>query len=356
MKNKFSFVLLIFITMGHAHSTLAQGGSLRDKAIYYSQKDPRGKRLLAAYPNFYLNWVKREDELLMGLSTAVHESIHHDTDQRQAYPLADGTYVKIPAGISQTVRPSVIYSQFNPREFDSLNTYISGRMASSGNELRYLFDEFNSYSNDMATSMTLRKYLPLNGYQAKIGLMQMMAFISVYADYAKSSHPTTWNFLKNNSNLVAKLWNQAEDQISEACKDTSLGDNHLASMSKIYAKGQGGIAAIIGRPLRAPPACLTNDGTRQPGVKEPEKQESNEEDSEPAESSSEEEGVTLDNDEQESDEESDEEGDEESEEEEAQTECVQASKFKTLKRSAALIKKITTRHYESRTHIHRRNR
>ena len=91
---------------------------------------------------------------MLGLATAVHESVHLLTSEKEAYPLIGG-------GLAE--RPSESLRFFAPREiarrFDGRNayvqTYLKRGAASSAEDFRFLLDELNAYSHDLATSVRL---------------------------------------------------------------------------------------------------------------------------------------------------------------------------------------------------------
>src|SRR3954453_4196218 len=67
---------------------------------------------------FFLGWIACADADL-GLSTAVHESVHFITAERDAFPLVGGGEIKRPHEASGFFAPSLIAGQFKANAFVS---------------------------------------------------------------------------------------------------------------------------------------------------------------------------------------------------------------------------------------------
>src|SRR3954451_25055219 len=80
-------------------------------AIYQAIKDKK----------FFLSWISC-NEAQLGLSTAVHESVHYIAAELDAFPLVHGGQLKRPHEVSGFFAPSLIEGKFKPNEF--VTTYL----------------------------------------------------------------------------------------------------------------------------------------------------------------------------------------------------------------------------------------
>src|SRR5947208_13381144 len=93
-------------------------------AIYQAIKDKK----------FFLNWISC-DEAQLGLSTAVHESVHYITAETDAFPLVQGGQLKRPHEVSAYFAPSLIAGKFKHNDF--VATYLRPGQASSSSDFLY---------------------------------------------------------------------------------------------------------------------------------------------------------------------------------------------------------------------------
>ena len=83
------------------------------------------------------------DDVQLGLSTAVHESVHILTEQLDAYPLIGGGSVPRQHAVSRFFPPREIASKFKSDD-SYVQTYLRPGAASSADDLLYLLDELNA--------------------------------------------------------------------------------------------------------------------------------------------------------------------------------------------------------------------
>src|SRR3954471_21430802 len=168
-------------------------------AIYQKTKDKK----------FFLNWIAC-DEAQLGLSTAVHESVHYITAETDAFPLTRGGQLKRPHEVSAFYAPSLIAAKFKPSDF--VTTYLRPGSASSASDFLYLLDELNAYTHDLATAVSLNRARGSaeQGDQVdhRDGLAALMAVVGFYGERAEKSEPATWAGLREPpvARTVSELW------------------------------------------------------------------------------------------------------------------------------------------------------
>jgi hypothetical protein len=196
------------------------------------------------------------DDVVLGLATAVHESVHLLTSEKEAYPLIGG---------GTALRPSETLRFFPPRDIGRkfsagdmyVQTYLKRGAASSSDDFRFLLDELNAYSHDLATSarlVSLRR--PEHGQVGhRDGLAALMTFVMSYVDTAREQVPATWANLQRPEvkETVRTLWTQAETALSASCVIPAFGQDDRRSLAFLADPRNGtGLAELIGRaPLRA---------------------------------------------------------------------------------------------------------
>jgi hypothetical protein len=198
------------------------------------------------------------DDMQLGLSTAVHESVHHLTEDHDAFPLMDLSYVKRPHEVSKFYAPSAIAGKFHSSDF--VSTYLRPGTSSSATDFLYLLDELNAYTHDLDASVALDSLRPRNEQSDnRDGLAALMAFIAVYVETAEESHPATWNGLQKPDvvKTVSALWGQAEQVMTSSCSIANIGHDDQRFIRRLCAeKVQSSLAKILGRAPVCPSACL----------------------------------------------------------------------------------------------------
>ena len=112
----------------------SQASCLQRSLHELQQRAPDGYAIYTAIPDkkFFSQWITC-DNIQIELSTAVHESVHYITENRDAYPLIDGSAVKRPHEVSKFVAPAIIAKKFESRAlFRSMfvSTYLQRGNAS----------------------------------------------------------------------------------------------------------------------------------------------------------------------------------------------------------------------------------
>ena len=95
----------------------------------------------------FLDWVKCDD-VLLGLTTGVHETVHLLTSERDGYVLISGETLPRIAETPKFFPPRKIASQFKAGS-SFADTYLKQGEASSSEYFRYLLDELNAYAHDL---------------------------------------------------------------------------------------------------------------------------------------------------------------------------------------------------------------
>jgi hypothetical protein len=217
-------------------------------AVYADIKDKK----------FFLNWINCDD-LQLGLSTAVHESVHHLTEDHDAFPLLDGHQLPRPHQVSKFFAPSAIAGKFGRNDMFA-PTYLHPGSASSASDFLYLLDEMNAYTHDLSAAISLNKLRPANQFVAhRDGLAALMAFVAIYVETAEESHPATWTGLQKVAPVISELWMQAEIVMEASCRIPDFGQQDQISIRQFCAaKPQASLRKIIGRPPVCPTQCLTS--------------------------------------------------------------------------------------------------
>jgi hypothetical protein len=208
------------------------------------------------------------DDVLLGLTTAVHESVHLLTSEKEAYPLIDGGVAQRPSESLRFHAPREIARKFDARDM-YVQTYLRPGAASSSADFRFLLDELNAYSHDLASAtklVSLRQ--PQDGEVGhREGLASLMSFVMSYVDTARQSVPATWENLKRPEikKTVQTLWTQAETALNASCAVPGLGQSDRKPMAFLCDPNNGaGLGDLLGRAPACPATCL-GSGTASAG-------------------------------------------------------------------------------------------
>ena len=199
------------------------------------------------------------DDVVLGLSTAVHESVHLLTADRDAYPLIDGTSIRRPPEGLRFFAPREIGRRFDARDI-YVQSYLKRGSASSSDDFRYLLDELNAYSHDLHSAVKLASLRPVDRQVGhRDGLAALMTFVMAYADAARQSSPATWEGLQRPEikKVVQTLWGQAEGALASSCRVPAFGQEdrkHIAYLCN--ARNGEALGHLLGRA----PACPCMDG------------------------------------------------------------------------------------------------
>jgi hypothetical protein len=195
------------------------------------------------------------DDVVLGLSTAVHESVHLLTSEKDAYPLINGGVAERPSESLRFFAPRKVARKFDARDI-YVQTYLRRGAASSSDDFRFLLDELNAYSHDLHSSIrlvSLRR--PEHGQVGhRDGLASLMSFVMSYIDTARESEPATWANLQRPEvkKTVQTLWAQAETALVASCSVPAFGLDDRRPIGFLSNPGNGaGLAEILGRaPVR----------------------------------------------------------------------------------------------------------
>jgi hypothetical protein len=228
-----------------------RGSAPEGFAIYQATKDKK----------FFLSWISC-DEALLGLPTAVHESVHYITAELDAFPLVHGGQLKRPHEVSAFFAPSLIAAKFKTNDF--VTTYLRPGSASSSTDFLYLLDELNAYTHDLNTAVILSR--SRGGVEPgedqvdhRDGLAALMAFVALYAERAEQSEPPTWSGLLEPrvAKTVSELWGRAEKVMASSCGIPDFGTEDKSLIRQFcQSRPQAALQKILGRAPVCPTACL----------------------------------------------------------------------------------------------------
>jgi hypothetical protein len=191
------------------------------------------------------------DDVVLGLATAVHESVHLLTSDKEAYPLIGGGLAARPSESLRFYAPRDIARRFDAGNM-YVQTYLKRGAATSAEDFRFLLDELNAYSHDLATSVRLVSLLkPENGQVGhRDGLAALMTFVMSYIDVARERVPATWANLQRPEvkETVRILWEQAETALAASCNVPGFGQDDRRSITFLADSGNGaGLTELLGR-------------------------------------------------------------------------------------------------------------
>jgi hypothetical protein len=216
-------------------------------SIYERMKDKK----------FFLNWITCDD-VQLGLSTAVHESVHHLTADHDAFPLIDGGEVKRPHEVSRFFPPSAIARKFKSDDF--VSTYLRPASSSSATDFLYLLDELNAYSHDLKAAVELVSlHSAHESADHRDGLAALMAFVEIYVETAEESQPATWSGLQKPevAGALSSLWTQAEAVMASSCGIPNFGTEDQKYIRRVCEqKPQSSLQKVLGRAPMCPAQCL----------------------------------------------------------------------------------------------------
>lgn len=254
------FVALAYIPLVMGVASAAQRVDCRQGAIETLRASaPDGFAIYQAIKDkkFFLNWISCDD-VQLGLSTAVHESVHFITSDSDAFPLIDGGEIKRPHEVSKFFAPSLIAKRFKASDF--VSTYLRPANSSSATDFLYLLDELNAYSHDLNAAIALNGLRPANEQvDHRDGLAATMAFVAIYVQRAEESEPATWSGLQKPevAKTISELWGQAERVMASSCGIANFGTEDKTFIRQFCdAKPQSSMQKILGRAPVCPAECL----------------------------------------------------------------------------------------------------
>lgn len=251
-----TLVALLFFPLSPALA--AQRTDCQPQAIRDLQRlSPQGHAIYAAMTDkkqflFFLTC----DNVQLGLATAVHESVHMLTEQKDAYPLIAGGSVKRVHQVSRFSPPREIAKKFDRGDI-YVQTYLHRGSASSADDLAYLLDELNAYSHDLNSAIKLVA-LHKDGGQVdhRAGLAALMSFTMGYVDAAQQQKSPTWQGLRRPEvkQLMQALWSQAETVLIGSLGVQGIGGEKYLRFLCNRSNG-GGLGELLDRPPVSARAC-----------------------------------------------------------------------------------------------------
>ena len=205
----------------------------------------------------FLRWVTCDD-IQLGLTTAVHESVHLLTEEIDAYPLINGEKLpRAPEG-GGLLAPKTLAGKFDATS-SFVTNYLKPGAASSADEFRYLLDEFNAYAHDLNAAVELQPIAsPNRDVYHRDGLAALMSFVAAYVEEARAGSPRTWAELQKPvlKSTVARLWDQAERVMAGSCSSPRFGLEAPQYLARVCAVTiRHGLAMMLGRPPLCPKQC-----------------------------------------------------------------------------------------------------
>ncbi len=207
--------------------------------------------------SFFLNWISC-DNVQLGLTTAVHETVHMLTEEYNAYPLINGKRLARVPERRPLFPPRLAAGHFDPTS-TYVETYMRPGAATSAEEFGYLLNELNAYTHDLHAAVQLRSLSePGRSVHHRDGLAALMAFVAVYTEEARKSHPETWRELQRPDlrRTVAVLWQQAEDVMGHSCRTPNYAMEapaYLAHVCRLTFRHA--LGSLLGRPPLCPISC-----------------------------------------------------------------------------------------------------
>jgi len=199
------------------------------------------------------------DDVQLGLATAVHESVHILTEEKDGYPLIDGGIARRSQEVARYFAPKEIAKRFDRSDM-FVQTYLRPGAASSADNFTFLLDELNAYSHDLNSAV---KLVPLHKGDGQVshrdGLAALMSFVMGYVDAARQQNSATWQGLQRPEprKLVQTLWAQAETVLASSCGIPRFGSRDRQYVGFICARQNGdALADVLGRAPVCPSACL----------------------------------------------------------------------------------------------------
>lgn len=201
-----------------------------------------------ADPGFFQFWFNGDPkdftQLLLSLSTAVHETIHHVGFKRLGFE-AGGLVYHLALGSDRffAVRDlklfprSEILDRLPPRLRTSgyVTTYLVGQ--SGAQDLRTLLDELNAYTfSSIIDASLIREMNGIASISSRDGLLTFMLYAETYLKTARDSHPADYQKIlaSNLPDLIVLLWDRAERTLMLSEGDPRLGQDDAAIRSSVY--------------------------------------------------------------------------------------------------------------------------
>ncbi len=201
-----------------------------------------------ADPGFFQFWFnggpKDFTQLLLSLSTAVHETIHHVGFKRLGfeagglvYHLALGSDRFFPVRDLHLFPRSEILGRLPPglRTSGYANTYLVGQ--SGTQDLRTLLDELNAYTfSGLMDASLIREMDGIASISSRDGILTFMLYAETYLKTARESHAANYQKIltSNLPDLMVLLWDRAERTLMLSEGNPRLGQDDATIQSSVY--------------------------------------------------------------------------------------------------------------------------
>jgi hypothetical protein len=207
----------------------------------------------------FLQWIMCDD-VELSLTTAVHESVHMLTEEKDGYLLIDGSVVRRPRELERFSPPREVSGTFEKGDI-YVQTYLRPGAASSAQDATYLFDELNAYTHDLNSAVKLAPLKKRGGAHAahRDGLSALMSFVMKYVDAARQQNGGTWKGLQapGPKNVVRTLWAQAEGVLASSCGIPDFGQKDRQYVGFLCNNKNGAaLGELLGRAPACPSQCM----------------------------------------------------------------------------------------------------
>lgn len=260
MLKRFCAAAAACLAMASVADAAPRGECLTQALRDLERLSPKGYAIYAAMPNKadFVRWITCDD-IQLSLTTAVHESVHLLTHEKDGYPLIEGGVLRRPKELVRYFAPKAIAGRFEAGDM-FVKTYLGRGAATSADDFTYLLDELNAYSHDLHSAVKLAPLHKGDGQVAhRDGLSALMAFVMRYVSTAQAQYPATWQGLQQPEpkQVVQKLWAQAETVLSSSCGFPAYGTKDKTYVGFICNAGNGAsLAGLLGRAPVCPTACM----------------------------------------------------------------------------------------------------
>jgi hypothetical protein len=258
------FVVLAFFPLSASLAFAGKNDCRQNSITQLKSLSAEGYAVYAAMTDkkFFLSFITCDD-LQLGLTTAVHESVHSLTEDRDAYILINGEELPRPHQMARFSRPTVVAKRFEGSQWRGntfITTYLKVGHATAAEDFTYLLDEMNAYTHDLHAAIALESLRsPDQIVYHRDGLAALMSFVALYVETAEESQPNTWNGLQSPevSRTVSTLWTQAEKVMASSCAVPDFGADDKRFIGQFCReKAQASLSKILHRAPVCPVDCL----------------------------------------------------------------------------------------------------
>lgn len=228
----------------------ADQSCLNDALALLQKRDANGYRIyqLSKDPDAFSFWLSCSDgkPLHSKLPAAVHETLHKvdgELEQNGArgrahFYLLGGRVISV-ARHTQLFERAQVAALLTDEEKRThyFRPYLTG--VSGKQKLDSLLEEFNAYTHDLSTSVTLvdLKAATLRSSN-RDGVLTFMYYLELYLKQARTNFAGAWQVLVSDRDYVEAiraLWANAEVALARACPHAQLGVSDSFLARKVYS-------------------------------------------------------------------------------------------------------------------------